>query len=135
MEKKIATQWNDPFYHTDYLISVDQDEIAKGVTAFIQGQESNILIFLSLLQTIIYLGSVLYIVCVSYKGVLYKRLPEVYVLGGFLFSLLWEANSRYVFPYYIVMFPLAAIGWYYGINILYAFLEKKPLFKRKKALH
>ena len=128
-KRKIATQWNDPFYHTDYLIPVDQNEIAKGVTAFIQGQKSNFLIFLSLLQTIIYLGGVLYIFCVSYRGVFYKRLPEVYVLGGFLFSLLWKANSRYVFPYYIAMFPLAAIGWHYGIGILSAFLEKKTFLK------
>lgn len=130
-KRKIATQWNDPFYHTNYLITVDQKDVPKGVTAFIQEQESNFLIFLSLLQTIIYLGGALYIFFVSHKGVFYKRLPEVYFVGGFLFSLLWEANSRYVLPYYLIMFPLAAIGWHYGINFSIVLLKRK-FYKMKE---
>ena len=32
------------------------------------------------------------------------------VFGGFLFTLIWEAKTRYAFPYYILMIPYAAIG-------------------------
>ena len=45
-----------------------------------------------------------------------RRLPlESYLLliavfGGFLFSVLWEAKARYVFPYFLMMTPYAAIG-------------------------
>lgn len=31
-------------------------------------------------------------------------------IGGFLFHILWEAKSRYVIPYFIVLIPLASIG-------------------------
>lgn len=32
------------------------------------------------------------------------------VLGGFLFHMVWEANSRYIFPYFLLMLPYAALG-------------------------
>ncbi|MBR1930177.1 MAG: SGNH/GDSL hydrolase family protein [Lachnospiraceae bacterium] len=32
------------------------------------------------------------------------------VLGGFLFHLIWEANSRYIFPYSLLLLPYAAWG-------------------------
>ena len=34
-------------------------------------------------------------------------------IGGFLFHILWEAKSRYILPYIVVLIPLAAI---YQIN-------------------
>ena len=32
------------------------------------------------------------------------------VLGGFLFHMIWEANSRYIFPYALLLLPYAAGG-------------------------
>ena len=32
------------------------------------------------------------------------------VLGGFLFHMVWEANSRYILPYFLLMLPYAAWG-------------------------
>ena len=46
------------------------------------------------------------------KPVSYTHL-DVYkrqVIGGVLFHELWEAKSRYVFPYFIMMIPMAAEG-------------------------
>ena len=31
-------------------------------------------------------------------------------IGGFLFSLLWEAGGRYVFPYFVFLITAAASG-------------------------
>ena len=33
------------------------------------------------------------------------------ILGGFLFTLMWEAKTRYVFPYMIMLLPYAAVGF------------------------
>ncbi len=33
------------------------------------------------------------------------------VLGGFLFHMIWEANSRYIFLYSLLLLPYAAKGW------------------------
>ena len=32
------------------------------------------------------------------------------IIGGVLFHMLWEAKSRYVLPYFILMIPMAAGG-------------------------
>ena len=34
----------------------------------------------------------------------------IVILGGILFHMLWEAKSRYVLPYFVMMLPLAAAG-------------------------
>lgn len=114
-KRKICTQWNDPFFNTNSLIRVD-DNTPSGLSSLLLKQENTTRMLLSLLQSIIYLGVLAYLVLVSYKGDFGETLPEMTILGGFLFSILWEANSRYVFPYYIIMFPLAAIGWYQLLN-------------------
>ncbi len=41
----------------------------------------------------------------------YLQLGILYVFGGFLFHMLWEANSRYIFPYSIFLMPYAAFGF------------------------
>ncbi|MBR4085904.1 MAG: hypothetical protein IKK33_16645 [Lachnospiraceae bacterium] len=33
------------------------------------------------------------------------------VFGAFLFHMFWEANSRYIFPYTLLLYPYAAYGW------------------------
>ena len=109
-KRKIATQWNDPYYHTDYLIKTD-NTAAGGITGFLLHHEKNILLFLSFLQTVIYLGCLFYLFPGSSDTGPASQIAELYILGGFFFSLLWEANSRYVLPYFLSMFPLAAMGW------------------------
>ena len=41
-------------------------------------------------------------------------LPKAYfmlnIFGGFLFHMIWEAQSRYVLGYFVLMLPLAAAG-------------------------
>lgn len=43
-----------------------------------------------------------------------KRLEDylipVVLVGGFLFSLLWEAKPRYVYPYFVILLPYATVG-------------------------
>ena len=40
------------------------------------------------------------------------------VFGGFLFSLMWEAKTRYVFPYFIAMIPYGAAGVWALLEVL-----------------
>ena len=39
-------------------------------------------------------------------------LPLISAIGGFLFSILWEAQCRYVFPYYVFLILYAPMGLY-----------------------
>ena len=81
--------------------------------------------FLNQYQLIIYLGFLLYIVFSLLKKVPFiNYLPLIYVIGGVLFSLLWEASSRYVFPYFVFMIPCAAYGWVCLVDTLW---QKKDI--------
>ena len=46
---------------------------------------------------------------------LYLYVGLIAVLGGFLFHILWEANSRYIFLYSLMLMPYCAAGIYTGI--------------------
>ena len=51
------------------------------------------------------------------------------VFGGFLFSILWEAKSRYVFPYCVFMILYAPEGLY-QTGLLLCKLPKLRKFKK-----
>ena len=40
----------------------------------------------------------------------------VFVIGGFLFSILWEAKTRYILPYYSMLLVEADLGFTYLSN-------------------
>ena len=58
--------------------------------------------------------------CVCCRGIRDRKkelpaalwLPLISVIGGFLFSILWEAQCRYVFPYYMFLILYAPMGLY-----------------------
>ncbi len=118
-KRKICTQWNDPYFNTNLLIPVD-DENATGVTAFLLKNEDSIRILLSVLQLLIYMGALFYCVSLKRDSRVYEFLPLLAFLGGFLFSVLWEGNSRYVYVYVLMLLPAGSIGWKkcvrYGMN-------------------
>jgi hypothetical protein len=62
------------------------------------------------------------------KAALENRLLLIAIVGGFLFSIIWEAMSRYVLPYVVYMIPLAAVGMWY----LQELLEKAIAFLYNK---
>ena len=43
---------------------------------------------------------------------IWKNIILVVLIGGFLFSLLWESKSRYVMPYVVILIPYGAYGLY-----------------------
>lgn len=46
---------------------------------------------------------------------LYVYVGLIAVLGGFLFHTFWEANSRYIFSYSLLLMPYCGVGVYTGI--------------------
>lgn len=130
-KRKITTQWNDPFFYSYGIISADE-KTPHSLTGFIIDHSKGIMVSLSLFQNIIYWGVLIYFIFrkgsdtaivnsdnadkIIGKTNIYMLLPEVCILGEFLFSLIWEANSRFIIPYYIIMIPLACMGWNHLIS-------------------
>lgn len=76
-------------------------------------------------QWIIYFG--LFVCCIylwKAKESYYQQLLLIVFIGGFLFTALWETSARYIFPYYIYMIPLAAIGWNWILHYIEGTLRK-----------
>ena len=44
-------------------------------------------------------------------GSVWAQLLGIAFFGGFLFQLVWEAKSRYCFPFFVFLLPLAALGF------------------------
>lgn len=110
--RKISSQWNAPMYQCIFMNSRVEGPQTALVQSLYEGEGNRCLTdFMNLYQSLIY-GGVLAFTAAALK----KRPPlESYLLlvavfGGFLFSVLWEAKARYVFPYFLMMIPYAAAG-------------------------
>lgn len=65
--------------------------------------------YLFIIYATAFIYSVYGFLCIrDLKGTL---LPMI-VIGGLIFSLLWEAKARYVFPYVTLLLPSVAAGWH-----------------------
>lgn len=114
--KKILSQWSGPLYQsvfftTDYQQSRPPE--AGSLAERISGPAFwTVLDICDRLQFVVYLGMLFWFLLAvkREKGIL-RQLAAVAVIGGFCFSLLWEAKTRYILPYYLFMFPCAAVGY------------------------
>ena len=77
-------------------------------------------------QNVLYLGTLVFCISTVHRkrkytatalqgsntASLYLYVGLIAVLGGFLFHILWEANSRYIFLYSLLLMPYCAAGVY-----------------------
>lgn len=115
--EKILSQWNQPLYQAVYFNTEypedgepPADSIAYAVKTWLF---SKVLAFADRVQFIIFTGMFCYFAfAVKRDSDLLHHIPAIAVLGGFLFSVIWEAKARYIFPYFVMSFPFAAIGYW-----------------------
>lgn len=130
---KLLSQWNVPTYQSLYFNFNHGDVYHEKLAALgdrLSGDLFDSVVRMAdRLQFIIYLGCLFYFIfCVRKDSEITQHLLAVAVIGGFLFSIFWEAKARYMYAYYMMMFPLAALG--YGEIIRLA--EKYCFFRKKK---
>ncbi|MCM1064424.1 MAG: hypothetical protein NC420_08125 [Eubacterium sp.] len=114
--KKILAQWNAPLYQSvfftaDYRQSAPPKEgtLAERVSG---SAFWTLLWICDRVQFVVYLGMLFwFLMAVKEKRGILRQIVAVAVIGGFCFSLLWEAKTRYILPYYLFMFPCAAVGY------------------------
>jgi hypothetical protein len=108
---KISTQWNNPMYESILLNNMFYSEpVGFAYEIYYGDMERPIDIFMNYFQGFVYFMMLLYLIyMVRHKAGMEYYIIPLTVLGGFLFSILWEAKSRYVFPYFVMMLPCAAV--------------------------
>lgn len=126
---KIQSQWNEPLYQAAYYNlshdKVHMEKVVSFVDRLMAYHFDKLLFAEDKLQLIIYAGMLLYFLLSLKKSPdLTWHLLAVAIIGGFMFSVIWEAKARYSLPYYIMMFPMAMRGYY-------LLMEAAPKFKKK----
>ena len=114
--KKLLSQWNGPLYQSVFF-TADYHQSAPPKEGTLAERISGpafwtLLDICDRVQFVIYLGMLFwYLMAVKEEEGILRQLFAVAILGGFFFSLLWEAKTRYILPYYLFMFPCAAVGY------------------------
>lgn len=134
--RKILSQWNSPDYHSIYEtrnFDCEEEELPEFVRWIYYDNEDGVRAFMNRYQFIIYLCTAIMttvsFVCRKQERQLETHILLVAVAGGFLFSIVWEAMSRYVLPYVVYVIPLASVGMWKLQELLAVAVEK--LFSAK----
>ena len=122
--KKAVSQWAEPTYQ-GFLISYDilnPDKYSPQMQSIYYGAASEWLMrLMNGYQSIIWVAAAGGIWACRKSRALSELLPGMIILGGFLFSLLWEGKSQYVMPYFWLATLYAAKGLSEGVD----WLEKR----------
>ncbi|MCM1113010.1 MAG: hypothetical protein NC399_07120 [Muribaculum sp.] len=115
--RKILSQWNSPTYHSLYetrQFDCEAKELPGIVHQIYYEGEDAVKDYMNRYQFLLYFLTAFYAASAlahrKRERFLEDRILLIAVIGGFLFSIVWEAMSRYVLPYVVYMIPLAAVG-------------------------
>jgi len=114
---KIVTQWTDPNYSGFYALQNNNGYRSSFAESLFTGTlHDTVMETMDCYQFLIYFFTLLYCIQNLFgkkkrgDNTLAGEIFLVTVIGGFLFTIIWEANSRYTLPYLVMMIPFAASG-------------------------
>lgn len=112
--KKFTSQWNAPTFQamiTNEWYSRYSRPLSEAARFFIYGFGREILYgLMNVYHFLIFFGATAFCFFRRRKWELGQAYYILNIFGGFLFHMIWEAQSRYVLGYFILMLPLAACG-------------------------
>jgi len=65
-----------------------------------------------------------FLLAVKKDSPILQHVLAVTIIGGFFFSIIYEAKARYIFPYYVMMFPYATYGYRLAVSQIMAMAGK-----------
>ena len=121
MKRKLEGQWTEPLFESLRSTQAfpEEAQLLPGIQSLYYGSLHDIVWKIAnRYQSIVYLAGLAYVVTAFIMG--RKRyeapaavwLPMIVIVGGFLFSILWEAKPRYVLPYYVFLILYVPEGMY-----------------------
>lgn len=113
--RKIVSQWDNPTYEClwiSHFEKVHSAPLSAIVQSIYEGKLHRFFLnFTNEYQWLLFAGACTGIAAHRKKYTLEQLFLALIVLGGFFFHILWEAKSRYVLFYAILMVPYAAVGY------------------------
>lgn len=112
--KKIISQWSEPTYQSIFSSHYQQQNVhelswvGKSIYA---GVLNKIILFYMNIYNFIIWGCTFIFFILKRKDINFKQLLcAIVVIGGFLFHIIWEGKSMYIFPYFMLVIPYSAAG-------------------------
>ena len=129
--KKFTSQWNAPTFQamiTNEWNSRHVENLSSLAKFFIYGTGRDVLYqIMNIYHFFMFLCTGVYCLFLRKEWSLERAYFVLNIFGGFLFHMIWEAQSRYILGYFVLMLPLAA----FGLNkILLKINIKKISFKK-----
>lgn len=129
--RKISTQWFDGTYASLQATQATVSERSAFFNELFYGKYKAIYDeYCNAYQGVVYCGAFVCMMCLlkeRKKNNLWKFMFAIGVFGGFLFHVLWEANSRYIVTYSFLLIPYGALGINTILNIKRTETKKKVL--------
>ncbi len=108
---KFLSQWTDGSYFCRQATLQHSDLRRECVESLYTGGLAGPFIhYCNLYQLVVYAAALLCLLQISRRKDMLPYVGMIAVLGGFLFHMIWEANSRYILPYFLLLLPYAAQG-------------------------
>ena len=127
---KYLSQWADGTYAARQATLATFGGRSPLVESFYSGEHAPLCVgYCNLYQNLLYFG----VLAGCFLILLSKNRPGLYVwsgliavFGGFLFHMIWEANSRYIFLYGLLLIPYCANG----LTLLFSSLSNTSFLQR-----
>lgn len=129
--EKYLSQWTDGTYACRQATLATYGGRNQFFQDLYDGKYSRLfIVYCNTYQVLIAFGCVLYLIAgfakfqddkiqmTEQRQCFYMDLLLLGAFGGFLFHMLWEANSRYIFPYGLCFLPYCAIGFVSAFSML-----------------
>ena len=115
--RKLSSLWCDGTYACRQATLACVGNRAEWLTKLYSGKNQiHIINWCNIYQNFLYIGALLFVFSILRRKNPAEQAPFwegtflICLIGGFLFHLLWEANSRYVFTYATLLVPTASRG-------------------------
>lgn len=135
-KRKIVSQWSEPTYACQVETNHRWSERSAFMDRLYKGDLWKPFVrVMDVYQSLIYWGALLFLLLMIRKKIPVEKLGlSIVAIGGFIFYIFWEAKSRYVFPYFMMMLPCACCGWDLFIQKLSQWWKKGRTQERVKEL-
>ena len=109
--KKAVSQWNEPTYEALWVNQFHSGDFSKIVQSIYDGKLYVVMHeYMNLYQSLIFMSVLICLISRRKSWQLEQLFLLIVILGGFLFHTIWEAKSQYIFPYFVILLPFAAVG-------------------------
>lgn len=112
-KNKINSQWNVPMFQCLNMNHEFNGTPGRFATLVYDGFLNSIMNVIANCHHLFIYSSCFIFIIYSFKNRDKLNLEDyillVFIVGGFLFSIMWEAKSRYILPYYVAMIPYSAL--------------------------